>query len=190
MYPSKIIIQAGRLFRLKFIDDKGNLNKLIFPVIIVISSYPASLNSNDPFEVEIEIKGARKGTNYIKLEIYKDGTNSSFGETFNNKDWYNGSDPFSYPSVNIDSPNTSTRIKGRLGENFPESGIYKLSVKRFTSSGLLAKDTQSPVDIKIEYKSDTPTPSPSPSVSQSPPITTIPITPEASKKRSPTKILS
>lgn len=137
--------------------------KFILPVVIVFNTYPASI-SNQEFNVNLTITGAKAGTNYLRIELYKEGTTNYFGETFNGKDWYSGSDGLSYFPVNITNASTSAIVKGRLGNptgsEYEGAGNYKLKVKRYTSSGSAANDTHDPVDILVSYDIKTSTPNP------------------------------
>lgn len=160
------------VFKTKFI-------KLILPVVIVINSYP-SVITNEDFKIDVTISGARPATNYLRIEIYKDGTTNYFGETFNGSSWYGGADGLSYFPVMINGT-TSAQIKGRVGD-FVDSGDYKLKVKRYTQSGNAASDTIDPVDVKINLATSTPTPSPSPIASIILPLSS---TPESTRRPTP-----
>lgn len=127
--------------------------------VVVINSFSTSITT-DPFDIDVTIKGAKPGTNYLRVELYKDGTTNYFGETYNGKDWYKGSAGQSYFPVNITSASSSATINVRIGNpssiDYPGPGDYKLRIKRYTASGNSANDTQSPVDIKISYNLATP----------------------------------
>jgi hypothetical protein len=129
------------------------LSQLIY-VIIVINSIPASVTSA-PFDVNLMIKGAKPGTNYLRAQIYKEGTTNYFGETFNGKDWYSGNDGKNYFPVQINSSSTSTTIQVKA-EN-TEAGSYKLKIKRYTASGSLASnDDEKEADIQIAKNKEEP----------------------------------
>lgn len=125
---------------------------------IVINSFPQTI-SIEPFDVSFSINGAKKAKNYIKVEIYKEGTTTYFSETFNGKDWYSGSDAFSYFAIDVNSSSVSAIVKARATK--VNNGDYKLRIKRFTASGNIADDNETPVDIKIKYQEYTPSPTPS-----------------------------
>src|SRR5579864_3257122 len=107
-------------------------------VVIVVNSFPSSI-STDPFNVAVTITGAASGTNYLRAELYKDGTENYFGETFNNTDWYSGTTGTQYFSVPISGASTSATFQVRMGTfsqtQYSGSGSYKLKIKRYTSSG-------------------------------------------------------
>lgn len=169
---------------------------------VVINSFPAEISS-DPFEVAITIIGAKSAKNYLRVELYKDGTKNYFGETFNGNTWYGGTDGLFYSPVDIAGPKTEATIKARLGDpdvaDYQGKGNYKLKVKRYTASGNPASDDVKEVDVAITYHKETPTPVPT----QTPQITLAPspsstFTPSpspvaivlADKTLSPTQILS
>ncbi len=135
----------------------------IFAVTIAINSYP-SLISEEPFEVEVFISGPNPGTNYLRIDLYKEGTTNYFGETFNGISWYGGSEGKNYFPITISSEGTaSARLQGRVGSptlnEYPGPGNFKLRVRRYTSSGNPASgDQQTPVNVQINVSVDTPTP--------------------------------
>ncbi len=141
----------------------------VFAVTISVDQYPLSI-SQDPFTVDVSISGASEGQNYLRVDLYKEGTINYFGETFNGADWYGGSDGKSYSSVAIDSSKTaSANIQARIGTpsitEFPGAGTYKLRIRRYTASGNQASnDQQTPVDIEINYSLPTPTFTPTPTI--------------------------
>ena len=138
-----------------------------FAVTISVDQYPSSI-SQDPFTVNVSISGASEGQNYLRVDLYKEGTSNYFGETFNGSDWYGESDGKSYSSVTVDSSKTaSAHIQARIGTpsvtEFPGAGTYKLRIRRYTTSGNQASnDQQTPVNIEINYALPTPTSTPSP----------------------------
>lgn len=158
-------------------------NKLAYllPVIIVINSFPPKISSQNPFEINFTIKGAKKAINYIKVEICKDEA-TCFGETFNGKDWYEGGNPLSYFPININSSTTSGIVKGRIDSDYQGPGDYKLKIQRFTASGNQANDIEDPVTTYINY--ETPAPSPIPSQTPLTSPTTTPISLAVSTKPS------
>ncbi|CAN5317745.1 hypothetical protein BH10PAT1_BH10PAT1_3960 [soil metagenome] len=149
---------------------------------VVINSFPSNI-SNDAFDINVTIKGAKSGINYLRAEFYKDGTNNYFGETFNGKDWYSGNEGQNYYSVEVKSANTETIVKARIGnpnlDNYPGAGIYKLKIKRYTASGNAANDSENAVDIQINYNLETPTPTIEPTIAPTfSPIPTVIETPK------------
>ncbi len=130
-----------------------------FAVTVTINQYPP-LVSNDPFSIDVSVLGASAGKNYLRADLYKDGTSNYFGETFSGSDWYGKSDGQKYFPIDIaDSKSTaSANFQVRIGTptagEFPGAGSYKLKIRRYTSSGNPASsDDQSPVDIQINYSS-------------------------------------
>ena len=126
---------------------------------VVINNFPQTI-TNDSFNIGVNINGAKSGTNYLRVEIYKDGTTNYFGETFNGKDWYSGSDGTQYLPIEIDSASASANIQARIGKTsqYTGTGTYDLKIKRYTASGNAATDTENIVNIQINYDLATPTP--------------------------------
>ena len=62
-----------------------------YAVTISITDIPSTI-TDAPFVLTASISGASAGTNYLRVEIFKDGTNNYFGETYNGSDWYSGGD--------------------------------------------------------------------------------------------------
>ncbi len=132
-------------------------------VSVVINEIPGSISS-DAFSLNVTVKGAKNGNNYLRVEIYKDGSTNYFGETFNGKDWYHGSDGINYFPLSINSASTSATIQARVGNSKEYQGVgaYKLKIKRYTSSGNAANDVENPVDININFNLQTPMSTPIP----------------------------
>jgi hypothetical protein len=117
---------------------------------VVIDNFPQTI-TKDSFNVTVTIKGAKNGTNYLRVEVYN-------GETFNGKDWYGGADGKEYFPIEINSASTSATVQGRVIN--PVNGNYKLKIKRYTASGNAANDTENSVDVQIEIKKEMPTAEP------------------------------
>lgn len=157
-------------------------------VTININQYPSSI-SQDPFNVNFTISGASEGQNYVRVDLYKDGTSNYFGDTYNGKDWYGSSDGKEYFPIMIDSSKAASgNIQARVGSpslsEFPGSGPYKLRIRRYTASGTAASsDQENPVDIAINFSLPTPTFTPSPSPRPTPTLKPVLA---LSKSQSPT----
>src|SRR5258706_6771329 len=128
-------------------------SKNILAVTVSVSNFPSSISS-DMFNVDVLVTGAGNGTNYLRVDLYKDGTTNYFGETYNGSDWYSASTGTSYFPVQIQNSSGSATVQAQLGNptvtNYPGPGSYKLKIRRYTSSGSQsANDTQTPVDIQI-----------------------------------------
>src|SRR5579859_2267397 len=133
-------------------------------VTVVIDDFPKSISS-DPFSIHVSISGAKDGTNYLRIELYKDGTNNYFGETFSGTSWYAGADGLQYFPVQITGASASATLQGRLGNpsggDYSGPGQYDLKVKRYTASGNAASgDSVNTAAIEINYNLTTPTPEP------------------------------
>ena len=141
--------------------------KSVFAVTININQYPSSISS-DPFNVSVSVSGASEGQNYLRVDLYKDGTSNYFGETNNSTSWYGGSEGKQYFPITIDSSKMATAsVQARIGApssgKFSGAGFYKLKIRRYTSSGNPASsDQQNPVDVNINFSLPTPTPTPAP----------------------------
>lgn len=172
-------------------------------VDITISSFPTSISSNI-FTVDTVVTGATNATNYLRVDLYKDGTSNYFGETYNGSDWYSGSDGKSYFPILIQNSSASATLQVQLGNpsfaDYSGPGLYKLKIRRYTSSGSQSQnDIQTPVDIQITYSTpspsptDTPTNSPTTAPTQAPtsaPTATPTTKPTPTKSPSPKPTLT
>lgn len=161
----------------------------VMAVSITVSNYPTSISS-EIFTVDAMVTGATNATNYLRVDLYKDGTTNYFGETYNGSDWYSGSEGKNYFPILIQNSSASATLQVQIGNpnisDYSGQGLYKLKVRRYTSSGSQSQnDVQSPVDIQITYS----TPSPSPTESPTNPPTTTPTNPPtASPTKSPSPV--
>lgn len=137
-----------------------------------ITEFPNSI-SLEPFRLTVTINGAAAGTNYLRLDLYLDGSKNYFGETFNGETWYGESEGSKYLPITIEKEATwSGVLLGRLGQpsgaEYPGPGSYKARVRRYTGSGNYNADEANAgaVVTTIDVKSATPTP---PKPTSSPP---------------------
>lgn len=163
--------------------------KPVFAVTVKITNYPPII-TDEQFNITASISGASPGQNYLRVDLYKDGTDNYFGETFNGSDWYSGSDGRSYFPVTIDSSKIATAtVQARIGSpsssEYDGSGTYKMRLRRYTSGGgyTSSEASNSAVIISINL----PTPSPTsqnttatPTPTKSPSATPESFTPEPS----------
>lgn len=154
--------------------------KSVFAVNTTITNYPATINESDIFKIDVLVTGATNGTNYLRVDLFKESTTNYFGETFNGINWYSGSTGTNYFPIQIINSSASATLQGRIGSpsltSYSGLGSYKLKIRRYTSSGNVASnDVQTPVDIQIilGQQSPSPTPSLSPSPTTSPSPTAI-----------------
>lgn len=139
-----------------------------FAVTLTIEQAPATL-TDQPFTVDITMTGASEGQNYLRVDLYKDGTNNYFGETSVGSTWYSGSEGTQYVPILIPDLKTvvTATLQARLGTPSPTEysgpGIYKLRIRRYTASGSSSSVDETPVDVQIAYSFPTSTPSPTPS---------------------------
>ncbi|MEK7550858.1 MAG: hypothetical protein AAB535_03700 [Patescibacteria group bacterium] len=157
-------------------------------VTVVVNSSPATISS-DAFEVNASVSGVSDGTNFLRIDLYKDATTNYFGETYNGSTWISGSDGTQYFPIQIQNASASATFQGRLGNpsvgDYPGPGSYKLKIRRYTSSGSSYTFSES-VDIQITYSS--PTPSPTPVAQTQTPATSPPtVAPTKSPTPLPTK---
>jgi hypothetical protein len=143
----------------------------------------------DPFTIQVTVEGAKSGTNYLRIDLFKEETNQYFGETFNNSTWYGGSDGKQYFPITIGEEKLATAsTQGRVGEpkvtEYLGPGIYKLRVRRYTSSGNDTNDDQTPATIEITIPASSPTPSPQPKATPNP-TPVVNSSPQVSARPSP-----
>ncbi|MBI2018480.1 hypothetical protein HYS96_02120 [Candidatus Daviesbacteria bacterium] len=146
----------------------------VFAVTVTTSNIPSSI-SDQTFDINVSVTGASAGTNYLRIDLFKDGSINYFGETYNNNSWYSGSTGTQYFPITIVSGQTwNGSVQGKVGTptstEYPGLGAYKLRIRRYTSSGYsqVSSDQQTPKDITIAFTTPSPTPSPTPSTSPSP----------------------
>lgn len=153
-------------------------------VTTTITSSPTTIGE-DKFNVTVLISSASAGINYLRVDIYQEGTTKYFGETDNGQAWYSGSDGKQYPPFTIlsNTPLLAT-VSAHLGDpslsEYPGPGSFKLKVRRYTSSGSQGSEDVTPVSVQLTKTWPSPTPSPtaeptpSPSPSPSPTPTPTP----------------
>lgn len=146
----------------------------VYAVSVSITSFPATI-TQDMFNITASISGAGNGTNYLRVDIYKDGTTNYFGETFNGTDLYSGSDYHSYLPITISGSSWNGIVQGNLGSpsstQYDGTGIYRLRLRRYTSGGSVTSSEADASSIVITIV--TPTPSPTPIPTAAPTATPI-----------------
>lgn len=143
--------------------------QFVFAVTVTISNTPSTITT-DPFTLTVTIAGAQAGTNYLRVDLYQEGTTSYFGETYNGTSWYDGSDYNQYFPVTITSGVDWTGdIQGRI-ESTVNNGPYKLKVRRYTSqsSYIFSNSVDILVDIPLPTPTPTPIPTPTPLITETP----------------------
>ncbi len=136
-------------------------------VSVTILDSPSSVGE-EKFNLTVKIAGASAGTNFLRADLYKEGSKNYFGETDNGQAWYFGSDGKQYLPVTILSGvDTIATMSARLGDpsttDYPGPGQYFLRIRRYTSSGNQGSEDSSPVSLILTKVWPTPPPSPSPS---------------------------
>lgn len=154
--------------------------KQVYAVTTSVSNVPSTIGS-DPFTITVSVSGASNGTNYLRIDLYREGTtNNYFGETYNNTDWYSGSDGLQYFPITIASGSWSGLVQGRFGSpsatDYDGTGTYKLRVRRYTASGnyTSSEANDSAVVIAVSFPTNTPIPTPSPTPTTVPTPTKTP----------------
>lgn len=142
-------------------------------VTLTYSNIPSTISS-DSFNLNITVDGASPGTNYLRIDLYKEGTNNYFGETQIGGNWYRGSEGNQYIPITIGSDKIATAaVTGRVGQpslsDYPSPGDYYLRIRRYTESGNPAgSDEQTPIKVNITAPAASPTPSPEPTPKSTP----------------------
>ena len=163
-----------------------------YAVTITLSGVPSSITS-DPFTFSASITGASAGTNYLRVDLYKDGSTNYFGETNGASGWYGGSDYTQYlPITIVSGQQWIGQIQARVGNptvtQYDALGTYKLRLRRYTSSGNYtsseADTTSTVVAIAVPTITPTPFPTDTPVPTNSP--TPTPKTPTATPTTKPT----
>lgn len=156
--------------------------KSVFAVTVTIFNYPSTI-TEDAFTITASVSGATTGTNYLRIDLFKDGTTNYFGETFNSSDWYGGSTYSQYLPITIQTGvNWNGDIQGRIASptisQYDGSGAYKIRLRRYTSGGgyTSSEANNSAVAISIVLPTSTPTPTatPTPAPTSSPTQTPTP----------------
>ncbi len=164
--------------------------KNVFAVSITINTHPDTISSSDQFTVNVSISGADAGKNYLRIQLYKEGTTKYFGETYNGSTWYRDSDGTQYFPIDITSGTTWTGdVQGRFGSPSPSEydgqGTYKMRIQRYTSSGSLGSEDENSSAVTQTITVPTPSPSPSPTPTPTKSPTPSP-TPTPTKAPTPT----
>jgi len=162
-----------------------------FAVTIHIDQIPTTISA-DPFTVNATITGATPGTNYLRVDLYKDGTSNYFGETFNGSDWHSDSEGTHYFPITIDqNKNWQGSLQARIGNpsihDYDGTGNYKLRIRRYTTSGNYTTEeaNNNAISIVIAYPTITSTPVPTLTPIKVPTQTPTP-KPTATTKPTPT----
>jgi hypothetical protein len=139
--------------------------KKIFAVQITLLDVPQAISQNE-FTLTASVSGTLTGINYLRIDIFKEGTSNYFGETFTGSVWYGGSEGTQYYPITLQSGIPwNGQIKGRVGSpnstEYDGLGSYKLRVRRYTSSGNYNSDeaNANALFITIAFPTITPLPS-------------------------------
>lgn len=173
--------------------------KPVLAVSVTINNFPPTI-TDEAFTITASISGATAGTNYLRIDIYKDGTSNYFGETYNNADWYGGSTYSQYLPITIQSGVVwNGSIQGRVGSpttgQYDGNDTYKLKIRRYTSAGgyTSTESNNSAVTVSIILPTPTVTPTEIPTSAPTATLTPLPTpskTPTPKPSVSPTPIKS
>src|SRR3990167_369901 len=138
--------------------------KTALAITVTVSDYPQTI-TQDPFSITVSVEGAQTATNYLRVDLYKDGTKSYFVETYNGTDWYDGSDGKQYHPISIQSGQIwSGEVQARIGEpsssKYTGPGTYKMRIRRYTASG--GQGVENANDSSVSLTIDIPAPDPTP----------------------------
>ena len=149
-------------------------------VTVTITNFPATI-TDEPFTITASISGASSGTNYLRVDLYKEGTQNYFGETFNGSDWYGDSTYSQYLPIVVQSGITwNGTVDGRIGSptgtEYDGNGTYKLRLRRYTGGGgnTASEANNSAVTISINLPAPTGPPTNTPTSTNTPTPTNIP----------------
>ena len=150
----------------------------VFAVSVSIMDFPVNI-TDSPFNITASISGASTGTNYLKIDIFKEGSTNYFGETFNGSDWYAGSNYLQYFPINVQSGVLWNGVlQSRAGSpsetQYDATGTYKIRVRRYTSGGGYTASEANNSSVTISLNLPTPTPSITPAaINQNTPVPTL-----------------
>lgn len=137
----------------------------VLAVSVSITNFPANIN-DQPFTITASVSGAATGTNYLRIDLYKEGTQNYFGHTHNGSDWYSGSEGNLYFPINITSGSFWTGdVQAKVGSpnsnDYNGQGNYKMRVRRYTQSGNLGGEDPNASSVSVNINIPTVTPIPS-----------------------------
>ena len=176
---AKITKLAGLLFSFFFFFTLAP--KHAFAVNVTISDHPQTISA-DSFNISVSVEGAQAGTNYLRVDLYKEGSSNYFGETYNGSSWYKDSDGKQYFPIEIQSGATwSGQVQAKVGNptvsEYDNPGSYKMRIRRYTNSGNPgsedANNSSVTISINVAAPTPTPTPTPKPTATPTPTTTTI-----------------
>ena len=162
-----------------------------FAVSVSFLSPPTSIGT-DPVTLTASVSGATAGTNYLRIDFYKDTTTNYFGETYNGSDYYGGSTytqylPITIVSSTIWNGSVQTRIGSPSTTDYDGVSNYKMRIRRYTNGGgtTASEANASAIDIAIVIPTATPTLTPTPVPTNTPVPSSTP-TPTRTPTPSPT----
>lgn len=178
-----------------------------YAVTVTINNPPTTVTESE-FILNVTVSGASEGNNYLRVDLYKDGTTNYFGETYSGSEWYSGSDYTKYFPITIISGSDWTGdVKARVGNpstsDYDGQGSYKIRIRRYTNAGTQNADEANrsavPITISVPTLTPTPTNTPTPNPTSTPTSTSTPTptntptpkptnTPTPAKKLTPTVV--
>ncbi len=149
----------------------------VYAVTTSILSVPSDITT-DPFTVVASISGNISGTNYLRIDLFKENTTNYFGQTYNGSSWYGGSDGMQYFPITVTDGIWSGSLQGRVSNpsltEYSGPGSYRMRVRRYTSSGNAGSSDEQTVSVNITVNLPTSTPIPTSSPSNTPTPTNSP----------------
>ncbi len=146
-------------------------------VTTTIIQTPASI-SNTLFSISVTITGAKAGKNYLRADIFKEGSTEYAGETHNGQEWYSDEDGTKYAPIDIISSETQlATLSARLTTiptTWSSENSFFLRIRRYTASGSYTSSEAdaSAIPISIQFPTNTPSPPPTNTPSPIPTPTT------------------
>lgn len=161
-----------------------------FAVTVTINNHPSTVSNYDSFTINVSVSGAETGKNYLKVQLYKEGTTVYFGETYNGSVWYREADKTQYFPIDITSGTVWTGdIQVKMGtpslSEYPGPGAYKMRIQRYTSSGSAGSEDENASAVPLTLSAALPTSTPVPTAAP----TTAPVstaTPTSKPANTPT----
>lgn len=164
----------------------------VLAVSVTITDKPSSIFAS-PFSLTVSVFGADPGKNYLRADLFKEGTQNYFGETYNGSQWYSGSVGTSYFSIDISSSDStvSATFQAQFGNptanEYPGPGAYKIRIRRYTASSYTSSDSYDvTIDVPLPTASITQTNTPTKTPTSTQVVSTFTPTPTKTVTKTPT----
>lgn len=134
-------------------------------VSVTVSDIPEHI-TQAPFTVSVTVAGASPGTNYLRIDLFEEGSDDYFGETHNGIDFYGGNEGTQYAPITISGSESTATVTARVGNpsvhEYDGEGQFFIRIRRYTGSGSQASSMEAKASakpIQIDFAYSTPTPS-------------------------------